>query len=111
MMITGIGIDIEEVRRFQKRPYSKNRSFYKKIFTPREIAYCLKSASPAASFAARFAAKEAAIKASGGMVKNLNEVEIQMKGSLPVLAYKKIKTFMSLSHTKSHAAAIVIFTQ
>lgn len=108
MTIKGIGVDIEEVARFQKRPYSKNRSFYEKIFSKKEITYCLKSPSPAASFAARFAAKEACVKAAGGLIKIVSQVEVVMQKNKPTIIMKKRKIFLSLSHTKTHAIAIVL---
>ena len=38
----GVGIDLVEINRFKARPYSTNKSFYKKIFSDDEIDYCLK---------------------------------------------------------------------
>ncbi len=37
----GIGIDIVKVERFQDKPYSKHKIFYKKIFLDSEIKYFL----------------------------------------------------------------------
>lgn len=109
MLIKGIGIDIEEIKRFQKRPHSKYRSLYAKIFSKNEIAYCLKSPHPAASFAARFAAKEACVKAAGGTVRAMGEIEILMRQGRPVGMLKKKKFLVSLSHTKTHAIAVALF--
>ena len=37
----GIGIDITDVKKFEKIKYEKKPEFYKKIFLPSEIVYCL----------------------------------------------------------------------
>ena len=58
-----IGVDIVEIARFQKLDYSSNKQFYKRIFTPNEIKYCLSFNSPAPHFATNFAGKEAVFKA------------------------------------------------
>lgn len=59
----GVGIDIESVSRFDLNDLKRNPSFYKKVFTSREIRYCKERACPGEHFAARFAAKEAVFKA------------------------------------------------
>lgn len=56
-----IGVDCEEIERFQK--ILEDRMFLEKIFTPNEIEYCLRKADPKKHLAARFCAKEAMIKA------------------------------------------------
>jgi len=37
-----IGIDLVKIERFREKVFSQNKSFYKKIFTNSEIAYCEK---------------------------------------------------------------------
>ncbi len=110
--ITGIGIDIEDIARFRKKPFGKNKAFYKKIFTEKEIKYCFGRANPYRHFAARFCAKEAVIKASG---KNLllNQIEVLKQGKNPKIVVKghNLNTLVSLSHTKDYATAIVILTE
>ncbi len=104
----GIGIDIEEVKRFSKKKFEKNRLFYEKIFSNDEIKYCLKMTSPYIHFAARFCAKEAAIKALEKKA-NLNEIEIVEKNGIPTLKLPmNQKGFLSISHTDEYAIAIVI---
>ncbi len=110
-MIKGIGVDIEEVSRFRKLPYKSNQFFYKKIFTPVEIKYCLSKADPYQHFAARFAAKEAVLKAFGDNahigwkdIKIIND-----KNGKPLCIYKdrnfKKQILISISHTKNYAVA------
>jgi holo-[acyl-carrier protein] synthase len=64
--IVGIGVDLVEVERV-KRMLDRHRTFQERVFTPEEIAYCRKQASPAECFAARWAAREACRKALGGI--------------------------------------------
>ena len=57
-----IGIDLSNIERFIKKPFETNKSFYKKIFSEKEITYCLKYKNPYERFAGKFALKEALIK-------------------------------------------------
>lgn len=107
-----IGIDIEEVGRFRKLPYKGNQSFYKNIFTPLEIKYCLSKAKPSQHFAARFAAKEAVLKCLQSTIYKVLDVEIcNNKNGIPNVKAKdqKGKFLISLSHTKDQAAAVAIW--
>ena len=56
------GVDIIEVERIAKL-IRRNRTFVKRVFTEREIAYCGKKKFKWEHFAVRFAAKEAVWKA------------------------------------------------
>ena len=78
-----IGIDIVKIDRFRGKKVLENQSFYKKIFTKSEIAYCKKFIDPYPHFAGKFALKEA-------VQKSINEN----------LVFKKIKTFHSNSKPK-----------
>src|SRR3989449_4637453 len=66
MDIVGIGVDLVDVERV-KRLLSRRLTFVERVFTPQEIAYCERQASPAECFAARWAAREACRKALGGI--------------------------------------------
>lgn len=64
-MLVGTGIDIIEIDRIANSIQRYGDRFLTRIFTPHEIAYCMRKKSSAESFAARFAAKEAGAKALG----------------------------------------------
>ena len=66
MEIVGIGVDLVDVDRV-KRLLSRRKTFVPRVFTPEEIAYCERQASPAECYAARWAAREACRKALGGI--------------------------------------------
>jgi holo-[acyl-carrier protein] synthase len=63
--IIGIGIDIEEIGRFESLTDDWGPRFQKKVYTDAEISYCAGKTRPPQHFAARFAAKEAFSKAIG----------------------------------------------
>ncbi len=121
-MVKGIGIDIIEIDRVEKALARRPR-LRERLFSSREIAYCLERSRPAASFAARFAAKEAVRKAcSLGETEKVmpwREIEIIFEGgSLRVsLAHRAARIarrqgiegfFVSLSHSKAYACAVVL---
>ena len=110
MIIVGIGIDIENIYRFRKLSYKKDKKFYDKIFTSGEIKYCLSKADPYPHFAVRFSAKEAVIKALPKPA-NLKDIEIIRKSdtiNVRIKNRKDLIVFASLSHTKEIAAAFAI---
>lgn len=121
-MIIGTGIDIIEVERVEQRVGSGN-GFRELVFSKDEILYCDSKAFPFQHYAGRFAAKEAFLKAVGrgwdsGLA--LHEIEVvNLPNGKPELrlcgetekelAYLNIRSvYLSLSHLKSVATAIVI---
>lgn len=60
----GLGVDIVEIDRM-RRIIERTPSFSRKVFSPKECAYCEGKANPEVHFATRFAAKEAVLKALG----------------------------------------------
>jgi holo-[acyl-carrier protein] synthase len=122
-MIAGLGTDIIEVERIAGK-IGRSVGFREEIFSKREIDYCETKTNKFEHYAARFAAKEAFFKAIGtGWLKEtaFNEVEITNdengKPGLGLLgktqksitdAFGGIKIFVSLSHLKTMATAVVI---
>jgi len=113
-----VGVDIEDISRFEKLNRVKNRTFLNKIFTERELNYCFSKARPASHLAARFSGKEAIVKAlsSRGMNDiNYNAIEIlNDKQGIPQvnllndIKIKNIQIEISLSHCQDKAVAFVI---
>ena len=58
-----IGIDIEDVSRFENKEIDKDSKFLSRIFTQNELEYCFKNKNYAQSLSARYCAKEAVVKA------------------------------------------------
>jgi len=106
----GIGIDIADVEKFEKIKYERKPKFYTKIFSPSEIAYCLKFKNPYERFAGKFAIKEATIKTIKENVGML-DIETSHVRSKPKIKIKNITKYqfqVSVSHEKKIAVAVVI---
>ena len=53
-----VGVDIEEISRFENKTLENDSHFLYKIYTQNELDYCFSNAQPARHLAARFCAKE-----------------------------------------------------
>ena len=72
-----IGVDVVEVARFKWLDHVSHKRFYERVFTSREIEYCLSFKTPAPHFAVNFAGKEAVYKAINGFYDvKLRDIEI-----------------------------------
>ena len=115
-----IGIDIVEIKRLEKVSKKWGKSFLKKVYTERELAYAKSKRFPYQHLAARFVAKEAIFKALGEVEKNFvgwKNVEILNDPyGKPVVhwhgAAEKARkkrglkgAVVSLSHTENYAVA------
>jgi len=107
----GIGIDLSNIDRFKQKSFETNKSFYKKIFTEKEITYCLKYKNYHERFAGKFALKEALIKSINTKI-HLCKIETSHTKSKPIIKLigtkKKYKFLTSLSHENNYAIAVVI---
>ncbi len=108
MTMMGVGIDIEDIDRFKKSPIDKNKKFYEKIFTKKEIEYCKKKSNLYQYFAVRFCAKEAFIKAIDKKINDYKSIEVVFKGNKPSIKWKDVNASLSLSHDKDKAVACVL---
>lgn len=108
----GMGIDIVDVNRFKKIPYKVRSEFYKKIFLPSEIDYCIKFKNSYEHFAGKFAVKEAIKKSIPTKLSFLN-IETYHSNSRPKVRIKgkhenDYVFLTSISHEKNLAIAVVI---
>jgi len=113
------GVDLIEIERFSSACQRFDQRFLNRIFTPTELAQNRKNIP---SLAARFAAKEAVAKAFGTGIGAIlwQDIEIlrgpsgepilQLYGKAQKLAEEQKITgwSLSLSHTHSHAIAMVV---
>lgn len=112
-MVKGIGIDMIEVERIKKIA-EKNPNFLERIFTPREVSYCLGKRNKYQHLAARFAAKEAFFKAIGRRVSWKDVELLNAPSGKPQLEIRSKERFsfveahVSISHLKEYAVAMVI---
>jgi phosphopantetheine--protein transferase-like protein len=107
----GIGIDIADVEKFEKIKFEKKPEFYKKIFLPTEISYCLKYKNPYERFAGKFAIKEATIKSIKEKISllDIETMHVKSKPNIKIQNIKKKYEFqISVSHDKKIAVAVVI---
>jgi holo-[acyl-carrier protein] synthase len=119
-MKTALGIDIVEIKRLEKVSKKWGKSFLKKIYTDKELAYAKSKRYPYQHLAARFAAKEAIFKALGEVEKDfvgwknieiLNDAYgkpvVHWHGSAEKTRKKRnLKgAVVSLSHTDNYAVA------
>ncbi len=111
-MVLGIGIDIIEIERIKESIDKLGDRFLNKIYTKKELEYCVAKANKYQHYAARFAAKEAiykAISTSYGKGIGWHEVEIfnEPNGMPSVKLYGNLKNFLGddkdLKITMSHS--------
>ena len=122
-MVIGVGTDLMEIARIQQSIARFGERFLERIFTPREIEYCLRKKNAAESFAARFAAKEAGAKALGtGISRGVGWLELEVArepGGRPTLqlsgrAAERAHSLgvahisLSLTHSRDVALAVVV---
>lgn len=112
-----IGVDVEEIDRFQKYTNDQESPLLKKIFTSGELEYCFKTKFGAKKLAARYCAKEAVYKALcsfGIKVLNLKEIEVYHDAmGVPQVRLlnehcDKFKIKISISHSRVTAIAQVV---
>lgn len=112
-----IGVDIEDISRFQDKTLENNSNFLKRIFTENELNYCFKNKNSAPHLAARYCAKEATVKALSNLYDKLipySKIEIlkNENGSVYINILidelKKYNFSLSISHEKEKAIAFVV---
>ncbi|MGQ0814397.1 MAG: holo-ACP synthase [Gemmatimonadota bacterium] len=122
-MILGTGFDLVAVPRFARFMARHGERGLRRLFTPRELDYCLRHVDPAHFLAARFAAKEAFFKAVGtgmGTGGGWHDVEVvRLASGRPLLMVRGRASalihemqarniHLSLSHTAETAGAFIV---
>jgi holo-[acyl-carrier protein] synthase len=118
--VSGVGIDLLEIERLE-RALARRPALAERLFTAGERAYAAARARPGQHLAARFCAKEAVAKALGLQAWSFRDVEVVSRddGSPDVLLHGAVAARarelgvhvnVSLTHTRSDAAAIAILT-
>jgi holo-[acyl-carrier protein] synthase len=105
-----VGIDLVEVDRIAK--LIKHKNFLERVYTPKEIKYCLPKKNKAQHFAVRFATKEAVWKALGENWVALKDIGVANmpngKPKVTVCGRARADIDISLTHTDKYAAAVAI---
>ena len=107
---TGIGIDIVHVNKFKKLDYEHNKNFYKKIFSPSEIKYCLKYSDPSQRFSGTFAVKEAVIKSINEKIPMIDIITSHSysKPMAQIHNHPEYLFIVTISHEEEFAIAVVL---
>lgn len=120
----GVGIDLVDIARVERMLAHNGERLLHRLLTESERRYCLSRSEPARHVAARVAAKEAAFKAlfaseNGGYI-GWQEFEVlRSPEGRPELLFKRraqerarqmgvSRALISLSHSRTHAVAVVI---
>lgn len=115
-----IGVDIEDISRFENRTLENDLKFLERIFTSNELNYCYKQKKYAPSLTARFCAKEAVIKALSGFYDKFisyNDIEILNHSNgapyvnMLVQDLNHVNISLSISHEKDKAIAFAVINQ
>lgn len=118
--IIGIGIDIEEIARFEGLLGQWGMRFERRLFSEPEIRYCNAKTRPAQHFAARFAAKEAFSKAIGtGWTGAFRWTDVEVRNDEVgkpgfvlhnglAAQFSRWNIQLSLSHSGAYVAAMVV---
>ena len=122
-MVVGVGVDLVQIARIRRAMERWQDRFLERVFTAGELAYARRRRDPAEHLAARFAAKEALLKAltsglTGAMRWHDIEVARDPAGTPRLVVtgatrealdrHGLLPCSVSLSHTKSHAVAVVL---
>jgi len=122
-MISGIGVDIAEIARFQRMQDRYGDRIARRLLTEQEFQQYKKRNCSASFLALRFAAKEAASKALGtGIARGIGFHSIEVvndalgkpnlqfysKASQLITDRKITRAMLSLSDEKNYAVAMVV---
>lgn len=117
-VVRAVGVDIESIARFRALDRRADRAFFRRVFTPAEIAYCFSRRDPAPHLAARFCAKEAVVKALCSMGRDVvayRTIEVLRDGrGVPSVRLRNMsrppQLSVSVSHCRAYAIAVVVAT-
>lgn len=116
-MIIGLGIDCEEISRWEGLSKGSSSDPRHPLFSEDEHTYCSSNSYPAQHYAGRWCIKEAAVKALAGIsTLTTRDVEVlHVPGKSPTVAISDrarvpphIFLLASVTHSEKTAAAVVI---
>lgn len=125
-ILVGLGADIIDIERVRAVYARQGERFLERVYTPGEIAYCLRMGHPHKHLAARFAAKEAVAKAfTTGIgaelgwqsvaiyhgVRQEPLVQLDEKGRALLARVGATHVLVTLSHTETAAMAVAVLVR
>jgi len=105
-----VGIDIEQIQRFEKMLKKFDKKTLLRVFSQTELDYCFSKKYPHIHLCGKFCAKEAFFKATNLKIP-LSKIEILNDTNGAPYIYIDNKQFsadISISHTDEYAVAVVI---
>ncbi len=110
-----VGVDIEEISRFEGKTADRDFAFLNKIFTSKELEYSFSDNNSSKHLCARYCAKEAVVKALQALnIKGIYYRDIEISNNIdgvPIASVKNhsdLQIKVSLSHCKNYATAMAI---
>ncbi len=117
MAIRGIGVDLVAVERIEQMVEKWGEKFLSRVYTEKELEYCLPKKRKYEHLAGRFAAKESFIKASDEKLP-LGDIEvISRENGEPALRLVSDsqtvpgRVNLSITHESSYALAMLIISE
>jgi holo-[acyl-carrier protein] synthase len=116
-MIVGLGIDCEEIARWNGLSKDSVSDSRYALFSGDEHAYCSSSALPAQHYAGRWCLKEATVKALAGIIaittRDVEVIHVAHKNPTVLVAQRArvpahISLLASVTHSEKTAAAVVV---
>lgn len=112
MSLTGLGVDVVEIKRFISLKKNRQQYFLKGNYTQKELDYCFSFKDPYPHLAGIFAAKEAVFKTIGqkNFLQSSIEIrrEINGKPAVWIKSRHRKSVLVSISHTDKIAIAVAI---
>lgn len=118
-MILAVGTDLIEVKRLEKLYQDHGRERLLKVFSAKELDYCLSAKNRGQRLALRFAVKEACFKAFSlagiGMFPYHNFEylgnAVNLRGKADTARLRGLKIHVSVAHTDNNALAFIVLEQ
>jgi holo-[acyl-carrier protein] synthase len=107
-MILGIGIDVVDIAKFKSVMEKRGERFLKRLFTDKELSYCMAQKRPEAHLSGRFAAKVSLFKAVGRQAGFKNVEVLREAGGRPVFNAPFLESEYRLDVSISHTSALAI---
>ncbi len=107
-MIYGIGLDVVEVSRFRASMERWGRRLLERVFTERELDYCLRKRFPERHLAVRFAGKVSLFKALGRPMRFRDVEIVNDRSGRPVVSVKGLEPGLVPTITLTHENDITL---
>ncbi len=112
----GVGVDIEDISRFEDLDHNMHKGFFERVYSENEVEYCYSKGYPAQHLAVRFACKEAVFKALSSFgIEGISYCDLEIistDNGCPKIHIKRLggdyQVDISMSHCKDKAIAFAI---